>query len=60
MYSSMMTPVSTETPKRARKPTPEETLKLVPVISRANIPPKGAMATVARINSAHFPDLNMA
>ena len=31
MHSSMMTPVWTETPKSARKPTPEETLKWVPV-----------------------------
>ena len=29
MYSSIMTPVCTETPNSARKPTPEETLKLV-------------------------------
>ena len=30
MYSSMMTPVCTDTPKSARKPTPEATLKNVP------------------------------
>ena len=29
MYSSMMTPVCTDTPKSARKPTPEATLKNV-------------------------------
>ena len=29
MYSSMMTPVCTETPNRARIPTPDETLKFV-------------------------------
>ncbi len=36
-----MTPVSTETPKRARKPTPVETLKLVCVSSSASRPPTG-------------------
>ena len=30
MYSSMITPVCTETPNSARNPTPEETLKFVP------------------------------
>jgi hypothetical protein len=35
----MMTPVCTDTPNSARKPTPEETLKLVPVIRRASRPP---------------------
>src|ERR1035441_8110632 len=59
MYSSMMTPVSTETPKRARKPTPVETLKLVCERSSATRPPMGAMETVSRISSAHFPDLNI-
>ena len=39
MYSSMMTPVCTETPKSARKPTPEETLKWVPVTKSASNPP---------------------
>src|SRR5277367_1741914 len=39
MYSSMITPVCTETPKRARKPTPEETLKFVCVMSSASNPP---------------------
>ena len=34
MYSSMMTPVCTETPKSARKPTPEDTLKWVPVMQQ--------------------------
>ena len=29
MYSSMITPVCTETPNSARNPTPEETLKCV-------------------------------
>src|SRR6202044_2827191 len=32
VYSSIMTPVCTDTPKSARKPTPEDTLKFVPVI----------------------------
>jgi hypothetical protein len=35
----MITPVCTETPNRARNPTPEETLKLVCVISSASKPP---------------------
>jgi hypothetical protein len=46
MYSSMMTPVWTETPKSARKPTPEETLKNVPVNRRAIVPPKGAKSDI--------------
>ncbi len=59
MYSSMMTPVCTETPKSARNPTPEETLKFVPVKRRASRPPMGAMATLAMISIAHLNDLNM-
>ncbi len=59
MYSSIITPVSTETPKSARNPTPEETLRCVPVISSASRPPIGAMATLARISPAHFDDENM-
>ncbi len=39
MYSSMMTPVCTDTPNRARNPTPLETLKCVPVKSSASKPP---------------------
>ena len=31
MYSTMITPVCTETPKSARNPMPDDTLKLVPV-----------------------------
>ena len=31
MYSSMITPVCTDTPNSARNPTPEDTLKCVPV-----------------------------
>ena len=34
MYSTMMTPISTDTPISARNPRPEETLKCVPVSSR--------------------------
>src|SRR5229473_5618447 len=54
MYSSMMTPVCTETPKSAKKPTPEETLKCVPVNRSASNPPMGAIATFARIRIAHL------
>jgi hypothetical protein len=39
MYSTIITPVCTETPKSARKPTPDETLKLVPVTNSATSPP---------------------
>jgi hypothetical protein len=53
MYSGMITPVYTDTPNRARNPTPDDTLKCVPVISSASNPPIGAMATLARINSDH-------
>src|ERR1700686_314801 len=59
MYSTMMTPVWTETPKRARNPIPEETLKLVALRNSATTPPIGAIATVARIRLAHFIDPNM-
>ena len=59
MYSSMITPVCTETPNSARNPTPEETLKLVPVRYSARMPPMGAMATFIRIRLAHFMDWNM-
>ena len=54
MYSSMITPVCTETPKRARNPTPLDTLKCVPVRSSASRPPRGAMATLARIRQRPF------
>ena len=36
MYSIMITPVCTETPKSARNPTPDETLKCVPVSNSAS------------------------
>jgi hypothetical protein len=39
MYSSMITPVCTETPKSARNPTPDETLKFVCVTRSASKPP---------------------
>ena len=60
MYSSMITPVSTDTPNSARNPTPDETLKCVPVMSSARMPPKGATATLTRIRMAHLLELNMA
>src|ERR1035441_9823043 len=59
MYSSMMTPVCTETPKSARNPTPEETLKLVLLRYTARMPAMGAMATVLRMRLAHLRDENM-
>ena len=39
MYSSMMTPVCTDTPNNARKPTLDDTLMLVCVTSSASNPP---------------------
>src|SRR5215469_10509621 len=59
MYSSMMTPVCTETPNNARKPMPDETLKFVPVTNSANTPPIGAMATLAMMSEDHLNDLNI-
>ena len=59
MYSSMITPVCTETPKSARNPTPEATLKNVWVTRRATSPPTRAMATVTRISVAHLAERNM-
>ena len=59
MYSNMITPVCTETPNSARKPTPDETLKCVPVSSSASNPPTGAMARLARISVAHLKEWNM-
>ncbi len=43
-----MTPVSTDTPKSAKNPTPEDTLRCVPVSSSASNPPIGAIATFAQ------------
>jgi hypothetical protein len=56
MYSSMMTPVCTETPKRARKPTPGETLTEVrPIhLKGQERRPMGAMATLAMISIDHL------
>ncbi len=54
MYSIMITPISTDTPIRARKPRPDETLKCVPVMRRLRNPPSGESATTARIKPTHF------
>ena len=59
MYSSVMTPVCTDTPNRAMKPTPEETLKLVCVTSNASTPPMRASATLARMSAAHLNERNI-
>ena len=59
MYSSMITPVCTETPNSARNPTPEDTLKLVCVTSSASRPPMRASITLTRISSAHLNERNM-
>ena len=59
MYSSMITPVCTDTPNSARNPTPDDTLKCVPVSNSASRPPIGAIATLARISTTHLNDLNM-
>ena len=54
-----MTPVWTETPNSARKPTPEETLKLVCVARSASKPPMGAAITFTRISMAHLKERNI-
>jgi hypothetical protein len=54
MNSIMITPVSTETPKSARKPTAEDTEKLVWVMNSASGPPMEAMMTETRISVAHL------
>ena len=54
-----MTPVCTETPNSAKKPTPDETLKFVPVSHRATMPPTGAMATFKSTRLAHFTEVNI-
>ena len=59
MYSTMITPVCTETPNSARNPTPDDTLKLVPVRYSATMPPTGAIATFISISAAHFIDPNI-
>ena len=55
MYSTMMTPISTDTPISARNPRPEETEKCVPVKSKLRMPPRGERATTARIKTYPFP-----
>lgn len=52
MYSTIITPICTDTPNSARKPTPDETLKLVPVTRSASNPPMGAIAMFVRIKRA--------
>src|SRR5579863_408215 len=59
MYSSMITPVWTETPNKARKPTAEETEKLVWERKSANGPPMEARMTETRMSTAHLTDRNM-
>ena len=39
MYSTMMTPVCTETPNSANMPMPDDTLRYVPVTTKASRPP---------------------
>ena len=58
--SAKITPVCTDTPKSARKPTPDETLRFVCVMSKASSPPSGAMATFVKMRSAHLTDVNIA
>jgi len=45
--------------KERQEPTPDETLKYVPVTKRASKPPTRAMATLRRISSAHLKERNM-
>jgi hypothetical protein len=54
MNSIMMTPVCTETPNSARKPTADETEKFVCVRNNASGPPTEAMTTLTRISDAHL------
>ena len=49
-----MTPVSTDTPKSARKPTPEETLKCVPVASKREQPADGSNGNVGENQASPF------
>ena len=58
MYSTMITPISTDTPINARNPNPDDTLKCVPVIRRLRNPPRGESATTARIKPTHFHEPN--
>jgi hypothetical protein len=59
MYSSMMTPVWTQTPNSARKPPPDETLKFACVKSSARMPPIGATITFTMISDAHLNERNI-
>ena len=59
MNSIMMTPTCTETPNSARKPTADDTEKLVPVRNSASGPPIDAMPTLTRISIAHLKERNM-
>ncbi len=58
MYSTMITPISTDTPISAKKPSPDDTLKCVPVTSKLKKPPSGASATTARMSPTHFHEPN--
>ncbi len=58
MYSTITTPVWTEQPKKAMNPTPEETLKCVPVTRSARSPPMRATATLTMWRQAHLAEPN--
>ena len=49
MYSTMMTPVWTQTPNSARKPIPDETLKCVPVKKQCQKTTKGSHKQVYQV-----------
>jgi hypothetical protein len=57
MYSSMMTPVCTETPKSASKPTSDETLKLLCVINQRQQAADAGHGDSGKNQSAHLKDL---
>ena len=59
MYSTMITPICTETPNRARKPMPEETLKWVPVNSSAKQPADRRHDHVHQNQAGPLDDWNM-
>ena len=59
MYSSMMTPVCTDTPKSARNPMPEDTLKCVPRQVERQQSADARQRHVARISSAHLAERNI-
>ena len=58
MYSTIITPICTETPNSASIPTPEDTLKCVFDSSSARIPPMGAITMFTMISSPHLNELN--